>query len=216
MLAVACGGSDGDVSPEAASEPEAVATDDDVDFDDLGPVSVRFVVTIENVSEPEAPVELGPGFWIRHRGPDPLFAEGLPDRGEGLQSLAEQRSLDRIASSNERVIRLGTAGLFEAVDIGGPAGPGQSMTFEVEAFPGESVTFVLPFADGEDALVGPGGIGLALFDATRTPITGDVTAVARVWDLGTSSDVEDAQRGVVTPDVDVDVSTLVSVTVEAL
>ncbi len=57
-----------------------------------------FTVRIENVSTPETlvlsdsstvPVPLSPGVFVIHSDPAPLFTVGAPDRGEGLEAIAE-------------------------------------------------------------------------------------------------------------------------------
>lgn len=57
-----------------------------------------FTVRIENVSTATTlmppnvspqPVPLSPGVWVVHTDPGPLFTSGQPDRGEGLEAIAE-------------------------------------------------------------------------------------------------------------------------------
>ncbi len=82
--------------------------EDDFDFDypeasDVMTVTLthvegtEFEVTIENVSsatalqtsEGDFPAPLSPGVWVVHNGIDPLFTVGMPDRGQGLEHIAE-------------------------------------------------------------------------------------------------------------------------------
>ncbi|MCB9789155.1 MAG: spondin domain-containing protein [Deltaproteobacteria bacterium] len=57
----------------------------------------EFKVSIENVStdmalmtsEGDFAAPLSPGVWVLHNGSDPLFTEGMPDRGQGLEHIAE-------------------------------------------------------------------------------------------------------------------------------
>jgi hypothetical protein len=57
----------------------------------------EFKVTIEDVSSATAletstgdyPAPLSPGVWVVHSGVDPLFTVGMPDRGHGLEHIAE-------------------------------------------------------------------------------------------------------------------------------
>ncbi|MBN9687918.1 MULTISPECIES: spondin domain-containing protein [unclassified Corallococcus] len=58
----------------------------------------RFTVRIENVSDDRntlstsegiKPVRISPGVWVVSAGNEPLFTEGQPDRGQGLETLAE-------------------------------------------------------------------------------------------------------------------------------
>jgi hypothetical protein len=57
----------------------------------------QFKVTIENVSsdmalktsEGDFPAPMSPGVWVVSGGKDPLFTAGMPDRGKGLEHIAE-------------------------------------------------------------------------------------------------------------------------------
>lgn len=57
----------------------------------------KFVVTLTNVSTDDAlqtsegdfPAPISPGVWVVHRAPDPLFSVGMPDRGQGIEHIAE-------------------------------------------------------------------------------------------------------------------------------
>ncbi|NOK09669.1 spondin domain-containing protein [Corallococcus exercitus] len=58
----------------------------------------RFTVRIENVSDDRVtlntsegvkPVRISPGVWTVTAGSEPLFTEGQPDRGHGLEAIAE-------------------------------------------------------------------------------------------------------------------------------
>lgn len=57
----------------------------------------EFKVTISNVSAADAlmtsngdrPAPLSPGVWVVHSGKDALFTVGMPDRGEGIERIAE-------------------------------------------------------------------------------------------------------------------------------
>jgi hypothetical protein len=45
------------------------------------------------------PVPLSPGVWVVHTQPDPLFTVGQPDRGEGLEHLAEDGNAGPLADA---------------------------------------------------------------------------------------------------------------------
>lgn len=57
----------------------------------------EFKVSIEDVSSATAlqtsggdfPAPISPGVWVVHNGTDPLYTVGMPDRGQGLESIAE-------------------------------------------------------------------------------------------------------------------------------
>jgi len=65
----------------------------------LKPISATgFKVRIENISKGDLlktsagdqPVVISPGIWVVHTAPGPLFTTGQPDRGNGLEALAEE------------------------------------------------------------------------------------------------------------------------------
>ncbi len=98
-----------DTGPAENGDVIAIAdADDDFEFDypeaaDVMTVAVthldgtEFKVTIENVSsdmalqtsEGDFAAPLSPGVWVVHNGADPLFTVGMPDRGQGLEHIAE-------------------------------------------------------------------------------------------------------------------------------
>jgi hypothetical protein len=57
----------------------------------------HFTVTIKDVSAADVlkttggnfPAPISPGVWVIHNGSDPLFTVGMPDRGKGLEHIAE-------------------------------------------------------------------------------------------------------------------------------
>jgi len=77
-----------------------------VSLDNTGPTAFR--LRVENVSTGTTlttsdgmmlGVPLAPGVWAVHAGPAPLFTEGQPDRGEGLEGLAEDGSPSMLADA---------------------------------------------------------------------------------------------------------------------
>ena len=64
------------------------------------PATTRFEVVIENLSDgTQVATPLSPGAWIVHDGTVSLFTPGAPDRGEGLEALAEDGSPAALAAS---------------------------------------------------------------------------------------------------------------------
>jgi len=81
------------------------------------PTLVR--LTIENISTATTlttvdggahPTPLGPGVFVVHAGRNPLFTVGEPDRGEGLEGLAEDGAVGALAAAVEE--RSGLTGLI--------------------------------------------------------------------------------------------------------
>jgi hypothetical protein len=92
--------------PEDGNVVDIADTDDTFDYPAVADVmtvtvthmnGTEFKVTIENVSSDTAlqttdgdfPAPMSPGVWVLHNGKDPLFTVGAPDRGMGLEHIAE-------------------------------------------------------------------------------------------------------------------------------
>jgi hypothetical protein len=132
---------------------------------------------------------LSPGVFVVHRAAAPLFMLGESDRGQGLERIAEEGNPTMLKRSVDEVLALGTAsGTFTAPDGDygtSPLLPGLSYTFEVKAYPGDRLSLVSMFGMSNDWFFGTAPEGLALFDAANQPITGDLTAMVHLYDLGT-------------------------------
>ncbi|RMF80682.1 MAG: hypothetical protein D6737_07245 [Chloroflexi bacterium] len=75
-------------------------------------------------------------------------------------------------------------------DAAGPALPGDSYTFTVNAEPGDYLSFATMFVQSNDLFFAPAANGLALWDMTGEPINGDVTDQIILWDAGTEVNEE--------------------------
>jgi len=159
-----------------------------------------FTARLENVSTPTTletsdpgdlamqAVPLSPGVYAVHRGSDPLFTVGQPDRGEGLEAIAEDGTPTTLAASLEPdtgITLLGSPGIYAVTDSGtdlfefGQADRGQGLEAIAEdGMPGplaESVGSSLPEAGVINTPVGsdaPGPIppGAAYeFTVTASP-----------------------------------------------
>jgi len=82
-----------------------------------------FKITIENVSSATAlmtsegnfPAPLSPGVWVVHSGKDPLFTVGMPDRGKGLENIAEDgapTNLGAFAAANSGITYPASPGVW--------------------------------------------------------------------------------------------------------
>lgn len=91
-----------------------------------------------------------------------------------------------------RIDNISSAYDFAASGVGGsaPAGPGESFTFEFDAAPGHSLSFATMFVPSNDFFFAPGEGGIALFDSSGNPVTGDVTSQVSLWDAGTEANQE--------------------------
>ncbi|MBI3450447.1 MAG: spondin domain-containing protein [Acidobacteria bacterium] len=156
-----------------------------------GPATFR--VRVENVSlrgtltpsiGPGMAATLSSGVWVLHDAFGPLFTTGRPDRGEGLEELAEDGNPGRLAAylpSREGVVASGLFG--NAGDR--PLGPGDAIEFEISALRGERLSLAMMLRESNDLFFAPIETGIALFDARGRPVSGDVTDQILLWDAGT-------------------------------
>lgn len=180
LLLAACG-DDGDTSTTTAAPGGAGASTTAATPSE----PVTFTLTIENVSagtEFESPV--APGIVLAHDAEAaPIFTEGQPAPANGLESLAEDGDPTALATSTG-------AESFEEFEgyEAGPLMPGNSITVEFTAEPGQVLTLANMLGQSNDWFFAslPGGI--ALWDASGAPITGDITAEIALWDAGTEAD----------------------------
>lgn len=216
LLLAACGGdeatptttasaADGAAEEEMVDEP---MSEDDMSEDDMseesmageemsddsmsedGHMPTTFTVTITSNEAAPLPTPLAPGAYLVHTSMDTLFVDGEPDRGAGLEALAEDGDPSILAAWLESEATISHSGTFANPDGGtepGPALPGSGYSFTVEAVPGDYLTFATMFVQSNDWFFAPASSGLSLFDGD-TPIEGDITDLIRLWDAGTEVD----------------------------
>ena len=164
---------------------------------------VKFTVHVENVSTAQtlklsngtaAPAPTAPLLWTITDNGNPLFTAGKPDRGHGLEQLAEDGNpgvlSDYIVTSQKSVLRSGIVTIPTGDKEAGPILPGKSYDFTVAAAPGQKLTLAMMFGQSNDLFYAPGAKGIALFDANGMPITRDVTSELLLWDAGTEVNQE--------------------------
>lgn len=145
-----------------------------------------FTMRIRNPANSTTP--LAPGVWVVHRTPGPFFTDGFRDRGEGLEAAAEDGNPAALGASIGLRSSYVRSMVFDTpVGAGspGPAAPGQSFTITFPAEPGDRVSFATMYGQSNDLFFAPGEAGIALFDASGDPITGDVSDQVVLWDAGT-------------------------------
>ncbi len=171
----------------ATSHPAAVAQ-----------TPTTFTVTLQNVSQPNTiastraggAVPLSPGPYAVYRGANPMFTAGaLADPGTIL--IAEDGFVTVKVASLAANANVSARGLFESP--GGPDAspaifPGESATVTFTARPGDLFTLETMFVQSNDWFYADAGSGIALFDAGGTPLSGDITALLRLWDSGSELD----------------------------
>jgi hypothetical protein len=162
----------------------------------------EFKVRIENVSKEDtlkpsngakAPAAVAPGIWAVHRKTDLLFTPGTPDRGKGLEGLAEDGNPGGLAEALKQDATAASSGVY-SVPVGasapGPIGPGGAYEFLVTGQPGMRFSFAMMFGQSNDLFYAPGAEGIALFDESGKAIMGDITPRITLWDAGTEVNEE--------------------------
>ena len=143
----------------------------------------QFTVRIENLG-----TLLAPGAWVTQRGGTPLFIDGQPDSGAGLEALAEDGNPAELAANLPR-----NSGVFATpvgADAPGPLTPGNAYEFTFVARPGDRLSFATMYVQSNDLFLSPGDTGIALFTDDRQPISGDITNQIGLWDAGTEVNEE--------------------------
>jgi hypothetical protein len=130
---------------------------------------------------------MSPGAYAVHLDTGIIFFDGNADRGEGLQTLAESGNPMPLYESLAVAADATQAGVFNTT-VGssdpGPAFPGESYEFEIEARPGARLSLATMYIQSNDLFVSFGDAGLALFGGD-TPIDGNVSAQLQLLDAGT-------------------------------
>ncbi len=153
-----------------------------------------FKVRIEAIDEGDFATPFAPGVWIvQKKNSAPIFINGAPDFGDGLEALAEDGSPDMLndALTNHPKVR-DNAVFNTPVGAAGPAPifPGDAYEFSFTAKPNDYLNFATMFIQSNDLFVGPDESGIALFDEDGNPISGDITAYLEIWDAGTEVNEE--------------------------
>ncbi len=173
---------DGDAIPERAISSITISPDLAAGSAEVR-TPTQFTVRIENLG-----TLLAPGAWVAQRGGEPFFTDGQPDRGAGLEALAEDGNPAELATNLPR-----NSGVFVTpvgADGPGPLTPGNAYEFSFVARPGDRLSFATMYVQSNDLFLAPGDTGIALFTNDRQPISGDITAQIGLWDAGTEVNEE--------------------------
>ncbi len=131
-----------------------------------------------------------PGVWVVHRDGTPLFVDGQPDSGAGLEAIAEDGSPGQLVAS------LAMNGAISAGAFAVPAGaagagallPGAQYEFVVLASPGDRLSLATMFVQSNDLFAATPSDGNALFDQSGAPVSGSLGASVSLWNAGTEVD----------------------------
>jgi hypothetical protein len=138
-------------------------------------------------------VLLAPGAWVVFTEGEPLFSAGEPDRGHGLEALAEDGSPVELDTALAEYMGVVTHGVFinpvGAMEAG-PAGPSGAYEFSFSASEGERLTFATMFVQSNDLFYSLNAEGIDLFTRDGEPISGDISGQLHLWDSGTEVNQE--------------------------
>ena len=170
----------------------------------------EFRVRLENVSdgstlqtsEGSKPVPMSPGAYAVHTADEPIFTPGEPERGNGLEEIAEDGAppgkLADALAARDSVTDAGAFATPTGADGPGPLLPGNDYEFTVEAAAGKPTRYlslVTMFVQSNDVFLALGGAdGLELF-ADGEPNVGNVTDSLALWDAGTEINQEPGVGG---------------------
>ena len=148
-----------------------------------GPDGEREVtVLIENVTGSDTlklkdgrgiSAHISPGLYVVISNGSMAFQPGKP-ASEALERQAED--------GNPRLLVAALQGL-NGVRAAGTFTPGEP--FKVTVRPGDRIVFTTMFVQSNDLFYAPAPQGIALFNATGTLVTGDVSKEVVLWDAGT-------------------------------
>ncbi len=149
--------------------------------------TARLLSSMAALSGPATP--LSPLLAVVHDAGEPLYSLGQPDRGQGLEALAESGNTATLAMSvaGSQVVNTPVG-----ASMPGPAVPGQAFEFTITAKPGDRLSFATMFGMSNDWLFGTAPKGLPLFDHKDRPVRGDVTSLVALFDAGTEVNQEPA------------------------
>ena len=168
-------------TPDSSSAGKATTSSDPTPGLPEPRVAAQFTVRIENLG-----TLLAPGAWVAQRGGTPFFTDGQPDRGAGLEALAEDGNPAELAAGLHP-----NSGVFTTPVGADSPGPltfmemGNAYEFTFVARPGDRLSFATMYVQSNDLFLSPGDTGIALFADDGLPISGDITDQIALWDAGT-------------------------------
>lgn len=129
-------------------------------------------------------VPLSPGVFAVH-GSDvrPILTTGQADRGEGLESLAEDGDPATLAAALGANTALATSGAFGTA----PIGPGESYSFTVNAQPGDHLSIMTMMVQSNDIVYSTPENGIPFFRPNGRPFNGNASRLMVAYDAGTEA-----------------------------
>ncbi len=132
---------------------------------------------------------LAPGVYAPTRRRNVFYRRNRPDRGRGLEALAEDGNPSLLVADLQARLR-GDVGVFaipSGSDAPGPLFPGESYEFTVTGRPGERLQVASMFVQSNDWFLATKRQGVRLFRRGQA-IDKDITSEFRLLDAGTEVD----------------------------
>lgn len=160
-----------------------------------GRKEATFKVRVENISEADGvmgqdntryPFALSPGFYIVSNKRMQLFEAGKRATRQ-LESQAEDGNPEGFYKKFLTEVGTLYSGVFNkpvGKDMASPIFSGGSFEFEVSATEGKRLNLAFMYGQSNDLFYAPDQ-AIDLFDSNGTPLSGDVTALFKLWDAGT-------------------------------
>ena len=137
-------------------------------------------------------VPLSPGAAVVHTSAVQFFQSGSA-ASPGIEGIAEDGSPSVLVAALTGMDGVQSVSAFntpEGASAPAPIGPGGRYAFEVDAELGDRLSLATMFIQSNDLFYTFEGDGLALFDGSGRPVTGDVTSQVLLYDAGTEVNQE--------------------------
>ncbi len=127
---------------------------------------------------------VAPVLWVLHDKTEmPVFMDGHPDYGMGLETLAETGNPATLAESLTNAgYTVGVANMPEGSTEAGPLFPGDKYMFSFEGQVGKQLSLAFMLGASNDIFFAPDDDGIKL---SFSPVEKDITKLLMLWDAGT-------------------------------
>jgi len=140
------------------------------------------------------PTPISPLVWATHRGTTPIYTLGAADLGLGLERLSENGDPTSLAAAmttdRTGLVASGILNTPVGAAMPGAARPGSAFAADLTALPGDRLSFATMFGMSNDWFFATDPDGIELFNADGEPMSGDVTHMVGIYDVGTELDEE--------------------------
>ena len=161
----------------------------------------KFIVRIENISEPDAfkasdatkwSLAFSPGVAVVHSDSAVIFTAGKKNRDNGLEAQSEDGDPSRLAKSLKSGTGIKSVTVFNrplGATAAGPITPGAAYEFAVSGRRGDRLSITTMMGQSNDWFYAPNESGIELFKNGK-PVSGDITGQFILWDAGTEVNQE--------------------------